>query len=41
MRLENNIVSTATEYFQKCNEEIDWDETGDPNLISSLYHITF
>jgi|688.fasta_scaffold1861826_1 hypothetical protein len=34
MRLENNIVSTATEYFQKCNEEIDWDETGDPNLIS-------
>jgi hypothetical protein len=34
MRLEDNIVSTATEYFQKCNKEIDWDETGDTNLIS-------
>jgi hypothetical protein len=37
MLLDNNIVSTSTAYFDKIGiseEQIDWDATGDVNLIS-------
>lgn len=40
MTLDNKIISTASEYFAKiksCDIDeipVDWDETGDKNLIS-------
>jgi hypothetical protein len=36
MRLEDNIIDTATEYFEKYKPSIalDWDKTGDKELIS-------
>ncbi len=37
MTLEDNIVSTSTQYFEKLGiteDKIDWDETGNPELIS-------
>jgi len=38
MRLDNNIISNASDYFEKIgvdvDTQIDWDETGDKSLIS-------
>jgi hypothetical protein len=37
MLLDDNIVSTSTAYFDNIGiseSQIDWDETGDVNLIS-------
>ena len=37
MTLEDNIVSTSRQYFEKLGfteDKIDWDETGNPELIS-------
>ena len=36
MRLDDNIIDTPEQYFDqsKPSVEIDWDETGDDNLIS-------
>jgi len=34
MFLDKNIVSTAVEYFDKVGGKIDWDETGNKDLVS-------
>ena len=33
MTLDNNIVGTATQYFERLDKEVDWNETGDENLV--------
>ncbi len=34
MRLENDVIGTGVEYFEKLGKELDWDETGDESLVS-------